>query len=146
MTKEEYIANLYTVQSKDEYAEIERTRKNNEWSKLLKHQDFKCYYCSTDIRLIQQLIINRLIDLRKRGRHGFSGLHFELDHKNANKDDNSKENLVAACYYCNNDKSNTISDTIFLKYFGPIRKLSFQNLHKDFKLDKSELFAHHFKK
>jgi 5-methylcytosine-specific restriction endonuclease McrA len=146
MSQEEYIANLYTVRSKDDYAEIEEKRKNDQWSKLIKSQDFKCYYCSTDIRLIQQLIINRFIGLRKRGLKGYSGLHLELDHKNANKNDNSIENLVAACYYCNNDKSNTISDTIFLQYFGPKRKLSFQTLHKDFGMNKIEWFSHHFKK
>lgn len=74
-----------------------------DWSNLLIEQNFCCYYCCTDIRVIQELIFNGAINPRKRGVNGYSGFHFEIDHKNANKDDNSVSNIAAACYYCNND-------------------------------------------
>lgn len=128
--------------SKQHYLELEKRRKNKEWVSIIINQKFKCFYCRYDIRNIQQLIIKGDLGLRKRGRHGYSGLHFELDHKNANKNDNSAKNLVAACYYCNNDKSNTISDEVFLKYFGPQRKLTFKKLFKDSGLKESDLFVH----
>jgi hypothetical protein len=128
---------------KPSYIKLEQDRKGPEWSHKIIEQEFKCYYCKTDIRTIQQLILNRLIGMRKRGPSGYSGLHFELDHKNSITKDNSKENLVAACYYCNNDKSNTISEEIFLKYFGPQRKVAFDKLFHDNNLEFSDLFVHH---
>lgn len=71
-------------------------------------------------------------------------MHFELDHKNANKKDNSPENLVAACYYCNNDKSNTFSSKIFKEYFGKQKNAGFENLFNNEKLSNTTQLRHHF--
>jgi hypothetical protein len=133
--------------NKEDYIKLEKIRKGSDWTRIIIQQNFKCYYCNTEIQKIQKLIFSQIIGLRKRGKSGYSGLHFELDHKNANKKDNSTQNLVAACYYCNNDKSNTISDMIFLNYFGPQRKIAFENMILDNKLECDDLFIHHlFKK
>lgn len=135
---------------KDEYLNLELQRmtklkkmKPDEWVNLLKKQEMKCYYCNTDIQDIQQLIVNRIISLRKRGSAGYSGLHFELDHKNADKTDNDKNNLVASCYYCNNDKSNTIDSDTFKKYFGAAREGAFSKLIQDRQLKKVSHYHHH---
>jgi hypothetical protein len=113
-----------------------------EWIAMLKAQKLKCYYCGTEISIIQRLILNKIIKPRKRGTDSYSGLHFELDHKNANKKDNSKNNLVASCYYCNNDKSNTISSDIFKKYFC-LRKTAFINLISDYNIIDNGKLHHH---
>ena len=139
----DYLISCTTNLNSDEYLKFEKIRKGSFWIDIIIGQDFKCYYCKTDIRTIQKLILNHLIGLRKRGPSGYSGLHFELDHKNANKLDNSSQNLVAACYYCNNDKSNTISENVFLSYFGPQRKIAFEKLIQDNKLKTDDLFVHH---
>lgn len=128
--------------NKDQYLKLETRRKGIVWAELVIGQQFKCYYCNTDIRNIQKLILKRIIKLRKRGAYGYSGLHFELDHKNSNKEDNSSQNLVAACYYCNNDKSNTISEEVFLNYFGPQRKIAFDKLFQDNNFKSNDLFVH----
>jgi 5-methylcytosine-specific restriction endonuclease McrA len=113
------------------------------WTEIILRQNFTCYYCNTDIRDIQKLILKRIITLRKRGAFGYSGLHFELDHKNAIKEDNTPQNLVAACYYCNNDKSNTFSAEVFLSYFGPQRKVAFDKLLQDNEIKADAFFTHH---
>jgi len=114
-----------------------------DWSNLLIEQNFCCYYCCTDIRVIQELIFNGAINPRKRGVNGYSGFHFEIDHKNANKDDNSVSNIAAACYYCNNDKSNLFSSQIFKSYFGEGRKIAFETLLNHKGLSKPDHFRHH---
>lgn len=143
VTQFEHLNSLKKGLSKAGYLVLEENRKNSDWARIINEQDFKCYYCNTDIRTIQKLILNHLIGIRKRGPSGYSGLHFELDHKNANNKDNNHQNLVAACYYCNNDKSNTISEKVFLNYFGPQRKIAFDNLLKDNNLVSDDLFVHH---
>jgi 5-methylcytosine-specific restriction endonuclease McrA len=143
VTQVEHLNSLKKGLSKAEYLVLEENRKDSDWARIINKQDFKCYYCNTDIRTIQKLILNHLIGLRKRGPSGYSGLHFELDHKNANNKDNNRQNLVAACYYCNNDKSNTISEKVFLNYFGPLRKIAFHNLLKYNNLVSDDLFVHH---
>ena len=108
-----YLNNCSFRLTKVQYLELEKRRKGTVWISLLINQEFKCFYCKSDIRDIQKLIFNQLIGLRKRGKFGFSGLHLELDHKNANNKDNILSNLVASCYYCNNDKSNVINHVVF---------------------------------
>jgi hypothetical protein len=135
MTIEEYLIKFNEVTIED-YLNCEKERigklhwhiDGNAWSTLLHKQDFKCFYCETHLGIIQQLVLNRRINPRKRGKFGFSGLHFELDHKDANNNNNSKNNLVASCYYCNNDKSNTISSELFKKYFGKQKGIAFKVL------------------
>jgi hypothetical protein len=140
---EQYIFNSNQNLTEEEYLKFEIIRKGTAWANIISKQSFKCYYCDTDIRSIQKLILNRVIGLRRRGRNGFSGLHLELDHKNADNKDNNSDNLVAACYYCNNDKSNTISDKIFKDFFGPMRGLAFDKLLKENKIVLDDFFRHH---
>lgn len=146
---DEYIEMSKKILDENEYYKFEIKRVKSlwkitslDWIAMLKSQKLKCYYCDTEISIIQKLIINKIIKPRKRGPDNYSGLHFELDHKNANKNDNSKDNLVASCYYCNNDKSNTISSVVFRKYFN-LKKTAFINLMSDYNLkDNGELFHH----
>jgi len=143
ISSEEYLSNCHSNLNKIEYLKFETLRKGEGWSKLVKRQKFKCFYCKTDIRDIQKIILNGIIKMRKRGPDGFSGLHFELDHKNAVNTDNNSENLVAACYYCNNDKSNTITVEVFTKYFGKQRNIAFKKIMKDYNVKKDSFFKHH---
>jgi hypothetical protein len=152
MSIEEYLEQFENELTHEEYLryEVERVSKLNwsisgrTWKGLLNQQNFKCFYCETSLNLIQQLVLIRVIDPRRRGKDGFSGLHFELDHKNANKSDNSSENLVASCYYCNNDKSNTIKSQVFKDYFGKQKGVAFQVLIEANKIDKSISLSHHY--
>lgn len=141
-SRSDYLNSCISKLSSEEYLILEKERKGADWIDVIVKQEFKCYYCKTDIRIIQKLILSNLIGLRKRGLAGYSGLHFELDHKNAVKEDNNPQNLVAACYYCNNDKSNTFSAEVFLNYFGPQRKVAFDKLIQDNKIETDEYFIH----
>jgi 5-methylcytosine-specific restriction endonuclease McrA len=152
VTVDEYLTFCQDDISVEEYFSFEKQRveklfkiKSSDWIEIIKKQSIQCHYCGTDLRTIQQLILNKIIKPRKRGPDGFSGLHFELDHKNANKDDNCIENLVASCYYCNNDKSNTFSSDIFKCYFGHHKKQAFDKLLEDRKLAKTQKYRHNLK-
>jgi hypothetical protein len=140
---EQYLSFCQADLNELEYLKFEKKRKDERWSKLIKQQKFKCFYCNTDIRDIQKIILCSIIKMRKRGSYGFSGLHFELDHKDADNKDNNPENIVAACYYCNNDKSNTITCDVFKNYFGQQRNIAFKKILKDFKIKKDSFFKHH---
>ena len=150
MNIQEYLQQFNKKISFDDYLNHEKNRINKNkidpenWIRLIEVQNFKCYYCDTHLETIQEIIYNRLIDPRKRGEYGYSGMHFELDHKNANKNDNSTENLVAACYYCNNDKSNTFSSKIFKEYFGKPKRDGFENLFINQQLSKMNKLRHNY--
>ncbi len=138
--------------SLDEYFEFEKVRAKAlykvspiEWINIIRVQSLKCFYCDTDLQLIQRLILENIIKPRKRGPDRYSGLHFELDHKNANKKDNRFENIVASCYYCNNDKSNTFDSAVFKKYFGANKNIAFKQLCIDNNLRPTDKFRHHLK-
>ena len=152
MTIDKFI-NLCAVKiNTNEYLKFEKERKDKSgnisgeiWIKLIINQGFKCYYCNTNIEIIQELIFNKIINPRKRGTSSYSGMHFEVDHKNANNNDNNINNLVASCYYCNNDKSNTISSQIFKNYFGPDKGKSFSDLFKTNNFTLTGELRQHFK-
>ena len=145
VTIEEYLDLCKDEILLDEYLKFETERVDSNWVSLIKKQNLKCYYCGTDLRIIQQLIINKIIKPRKRGKSGYSGLHFELDHKNADNTDNKVDNIVASCYYCNNDKSDTFSSELFKSYFGLYKNQAFNKLFEDKKLVMTEKFRHNLK-
>jgi hypothetical protein len=104
------------------------------YKKKFEAKEFKCFYCDIDIRIIQELIYKRIIDPRKRGKKGYSGMHFEIEHKDSDNKNNNECNIEFCCYYCNNDKSNTISAKTFKEYFGKKRGEAFKELYKTVKL------------
>ena len=152
MEIEEYLLLFGERIELNEYLEREKKRfeKNKfitaeNWGNIINSQNFKCFYCETNLEIIQELILHKIIKPRKRGKYGYSGMHFELDHKNADNNDNNLENLVASCYYCNNDKSNTFSSSIFKKYFGFYKKESFEKLFEDSNINLTNKLKHNLK-
>lgn len=152
VTIDEYLKLCQDDISMDEYYTFEKERVRNsfkidssDWIDIINRQNMRCYYCDTDLRIIQQLILNKVIKPRKRGSDSYSGLHFELDHKNADKNDNKLQNLVASCYYCNNDKSDTFTSDLFKEYFGRYKNQAFKKLFEDKSLKKTDKFRHNLK-
>tara|TARA_Y100000768_G_C23540240_1_gene478905 strand:+ start:65 stop:535 length:471 start_codon:yes stop_codon:yes gene_type:complete len=136
--------------SKEEYIDLEYKRVNKDKSKnaelfkkKLAEQKLCCYFCNTDIRDIQSLIKNNLIYPRKRGKYGYSGMHFEIEHLNADKTNNAESNIVLACYYCNNDKSNTIEPEIFKEFFGKQKSVSYKYLMEEKNIKSDVLYWHY---
>lgn len=152
MEKDEYLSLFENQITVAEYLKFEKERikkkgiKGDNWIDIIKKQEFKCYYCDTHLNIIQELIIHKKIGLRKRGKFGFSGMHFEVEHKDSDKNNNKLENLSAACYYCNNDKSNTIKSDVFKNYFGISKNEAFEKLFIDSKLQQADLLRHHYKR
>ena len=104
-----------------------------------------CHFCNTDIRDIQSLIKNNIIYPRKRGKYGYSGMHFEIEHLDADKNNNNSKNIVLACYYCNNDKSNTIEPEIFKDFFGKQKGVAYKDLMKKKNIKLTDyLYYHHY--
>lgn len=91
-------------------------------------QEYKCKYCKTDIRLISELINNDLIKPRGAGK-GFRGHNLEID-KDKSDPGYNPENCHLVCYYCNNDKSDTLTADIYTRFFGKSRNDFFKHLAK----------------
>jgi len=89
-------------------------------------QNCCCYYCETSIILINKLIATGVLKTRATG-YGARGPVLEVD-KKFNEQGYSAANCVLACYYCNNDKSYTLDDVVYKKYFGANRKAFFDYL------------------
>lgn len=91
----------------------------------LKKNDYKCHYCETSIHNIVTLIKANKLKTRAVRGNGKRGPVLEID-----KNDNiySTETCVLACYYCNNDKSYTMNQNDYKKYFGSNRKKYFEML------------------
>lgn len=143
--------NKFNQYSKKEYLDKEFQRVDKYKSKKiaqlfkdkLKEQKLCCHFCNTDIRVIQSLIHNNVIYPRKRGRYGYSGMHFEIEHLDADKANDTTNNIVLACYYCNNDKSNTIGPEIFKDFFGKQKGVAYKDLMRKKNIKQDELYWHY---
>ena len=82
-----------------------------------KVEERKCFYCGTTEAEILKLRGKGLIKT-KRNR----GKQMEIDRKNSNME-YSKQNIVLACYWCNNGKSDEFSMEEFKAVGKEIRKI-----------------------
>jgi len=83
-----------------------------------KTQPKKCSYCETKEDVLMYLFDNNVISSkRKRGRT------LEIERKDSTLNEYSKDNCILSCYFCNNHKSDTISEKDYRKYFAkPMQK------------------------
>ena len=78
-----------------------------------RNQPKKCSYCGTKENVLIYLYDNKVISSkRKRGRT------LEIERKNSTLNEYSKDNCILSCYFCNNHKSDTISEKDYRKYFA----------------------------
>ena len=91
-------------------------RKFHDWIKSIEH-DKKCAYCGITEIEIQELFArvksksNGKEELTKRKR----GPKLELDRKKPNSEYDDLDNIVYACYWCNNAKTDTFTHEEFLE-------------------------------
>ena len=97
----------------------------------LVEQDAKCKYCDTEIFIIRDLIANGHLRGRAAGR-GLRGRVLEIEKDNPD-DGYERNNCHLACYYCNNDKSYTLSAEMYTHFFGEARHNFFMHLHNHFR-------------
>lgn len=76
-------------------------------------QKRECYYCGIPEEKIRRLFVEKKLET-KRGR----GQSLELERRDSKRNDYSPTNCVFACYFCNNHKSDIISEVDFKKYFA----------------------------
>lgn len=137
--EEKKFLDSFDVVEKESYLSKEKTRNNRKkgaqfFQERLNKNHLKCFYCKTDIRVIQALLKTGKIGLRKGKGGTYRGMHFEIEHLDnslSSQEKDSKENIQNACYYCNNDKSNIISANTFKKYFGKKRGEAFKELFEN---------------
>ena len=80
-----------------------------EWMKS-KEENKRCEYCGITENEINFLLDNKLVETKRtRGRK------LELDRKKPNEQYDDIENLVYACYWCNNAKTDTFTYEEFLE-------------------------------
>lgn len=77
-----------------------------------KKQDKVCFYCGTSEDMLRALFEKELSTKRKRGKS------LELERRDSTSNQYSPENCVLACYFCNNHKSDIISEEDHIKYFA----------------------------
>jgi hypothetical protein len=99
---------------------------------LINSNDKVCYYCGISESILKVLYADRTNTCKtKRNR----GSWFELDRKDARQGNNiyNDNNIVLACYFCNNHKSDVVSCDDMRFYFG---KAMFQFLLSQYNLVK----------
>lgn len=91
----------------------------------MQKQEGKCYYCET-----KQEDILRFIEagLLKSKRFVTRGKNLEVERLDSQGNSYSPENCVLVCYFCNNDKSDVVSEADYKKFFAPARKMYFETL------------------
>ena len=70
----------------------------------------KCYYCNITQEELDQLHRIGIINKRKS-----RGKNLEIDRKIANEEYMNIDNLTYSCYWCNNAKTDTFTESEFLK-------------------------------
>lgn len=78
-------------------------------------QDCRCYYCKSEEHKIRGLVLSGFFGKSKQMKN--RGRHLEIERKNSEVNDYSPDNCVLACYFCNNDKSDVISEEDYFQYF-----------------------------
>lgn len=125
--QEERLSSYYNANKKKlELFESEEIFKNWYLHELYFYEN-KCRYCNTSILDIRELLNANLIKGRGVRGAGIRGHNLEIDRMNPGIE-YSEANCVLACYYCNNDKSNTFSYDVYLNIIGPTRKVMWDEL------------------
>ncbi len=79
-----------------------------------------CAYCGIEEQKLQRLFDHTVGNLSTKRRRGRS---LELERRDSKSNEYSARNCVLACYFCNNHKSDIISEEEHKLYFAPqIRK------------------------
>lgn len=100
-------------------------RKFFEW---FQQQERKCTYCGIEEKkLIQLFESGKLSTKRNRGKS------LELERRDAKSNQYSIDNCVFICYFCNNHKSDIISEEDHKKYFAPSIKQYLEDQYKEIK-------------
>ena len=89
----------------------------HDWFKSIE-QNKKCCYCE-----ITETEINFLLDNKKIGTKRTRGRKLELDRKEPNLPYDNLDNIVYACYWCNNAKTDTFTHDEFLEIGKVISKI-----------------------
>jgi hypothetical protein len=80
-----------------------------------KSQPRECYYCKINESVLFDLYDKGVL-FSKRGLK--RGKSLEIERRNSKNNDYSSENCVLACYFCNNHKSDIITEEDHRKYFA----------------------------
>ncbi|MEX2428458.1 MAG: hypothetical protein WD577_09470 [Bacteroidales bacterium] len=72
-----------------------------------------CYYCGTEETVLAELFNEKVLSSKR-----FRGRSLELERLNSKGNKYNEKNCVLACYFCNNHKSDIISDGDFMTYFS----------------------------
>jgi len=91
--------------------------KENLRTQLYKRDGTKCHYCGIEEKEFTNVWKKSFYGVGKRGRR------LEIDHKDGNKENWNKENLVLACALCNMAKTDFFTYDEFKKVGKVIREI-----------------------
>ncbi len=101
---------------KEEFSAFEKVGKRAffDW---FREQPRNCAYCGIAEHKLQRLFDSNSGSLSTKRRRGRS---LELERRDSKSNEYSVKNCVLACYFCNNHKSDIISEEEHKRYFAPL--------------------------
>lgn len=124
--KETYSRDLKEIQKIRDIFRAKQKTKDGDKS-LFKFKSFKdfhdwyieqerfCYYCGTKEEVLVKIFEKGILESKRGSKRGKS---LEIERRNAKGNEYSRDNCVLACYFCNNHKSDIISEEDHRKYFS----------------------------
>ena len=88
----------------------------------------KCYYCDITETQIKLLIDSERLTTKRLSTRGRK---LELDRKEPNMEYDNFKNIVFACYWCNNAKTDTFTEEEFLEVGKVFKTIWKQRLNND---------------
>lgn len=114
--------------NRDDFTKFQKLGKRGffEW---YKRQPRHCHYCGTKEEHLQELFNTQTLSSKRK-----RGPSLELERRDSDRNEYSPENCVLACYFCNNHKSDVISEddhkTYFATAIGEYLAHKYKNLKK----------------
>ncbi len=125
--QQEYKESIYYIQTVRNKFRAKKYLKNKKLNPDFKFKDFsefftwykvqprKCYYCKIDESVLFDLYDKGILSSKRGLTRGKS---LEIERRNSKDNDYSKDNCVMACYFCNNHKSDVITEADHRNYFA----------------------------
>jgi hypothetical protein len=125
--KKEYSIDIKRIQEARDIFNRKKDLISKKGEKLFNFSDFNefyhwyenekrvCAYCGIEEQVLQDLFNNGILESKRGAKRGRT---LEIERRNSKSNEYSADNCVLACYFCNNHKSDIISEDDHKTYFA----------------------------
>lgn len=122
--KLKYIQKVRTKFRQKKYIQIKKVKQLNPDFNFTDFAEFyfwysmqprKCAYCNINESILVDLYTRKVLISKRGAKRGKS---LEIERKDSMLNEYNKNNCIMACYFCNNHKSDIISEDEHIKYFA----------------------------